>query len=416
MDASRFDRLIKALAVPATRRSVLSVLASGLATLRIESTPVASAALAQSEGLIALGGTCTVSSDCTPVQPGRCPYGDAICGDNGFVGDGALTCCLTGGCCESDADCCGEQRCIGAYDIGLVCGTSLIDYQSPGQICVTNADCNSWPGCQSECFEQQCRCNPSNPAQPVAPVEYPFIADGEAAMKAAETLSALEFGGVIHDMYRSMHPDAQALIPEQAVVGWYMNEFLHFDEPAPRASKIRFRPWTWEVTGKTYPDTAEIATRQALDDGTIVWDDMRLVKDLNGNWCWFFGKDRQFVVDQIARFVPAEADVAETNVWGVSFGKPCTATIDCGQHGGPTQCVEVLRDGEKQMVCLHGPNAYCASPEDCYQHEGATECVGKTTQGNFRGVCLRAEGATCKSSRDCMESLNCLAGKCTVAA
>ena len=99
-----------------------------------------------------------------------------------------------------------------------------------------------------------------------------------------------------------MHPDAQTIIPREAVTGWYENEFLYLGEPAARAIKVRFISWTWGVTGATYPETAEVALRQQLSDGTVVRDEVRLVKDPFGNWSWFFGRDRAFVQEQIARY------------------------------------------------------------------------------------------------------------------
>ena len=121
-------------------------------------------------------------------------------------------------------------------------------------------------------------------------------------MAAANTIAALEVASDLYDLNRSMHPDAQAIVPREAMIGWYTNEFTHSGEPAPRAIKVRFISWTWEVTGQTYPETAEVALRQQLPDGRVVRDEIRLVKDQFGNWGWFFGRDRAFVEEQIARF------------------------------------------------------------------------------------------------------------------
>ncbi|MDQ2654974.1 MAG: hypothetical protein M3Z20_18235 [Chloroflexota bacterium] len=231
-------------------------------------------------------------------------------------------------------------------------------------------------------------------------------------MRAAEVVSALELSGDMYSMYRSLHPDAQVLIPQQAVTGWYKNEFLHFGEPPFKAMKVRFTSWTWGVTGETYPETAIVAMKQTLDDGTVVWDDVRLVQDSAGNWCWFFGKDRDFVLDQTKRFVAPNVEVGQYGTWGVGLGKPCTATIDCSQNLAAARCVEGAREGVTQKLCLYGPNGYCTSDEDCHQEDGRTECIGETRQGHFSGKCLRAGGASCKASRDCMESFACLAGRC----
>ena len=71
---------------------------------------------------------------------------------------------------------------------------------------------------------------------------------------------------------------------------------------AIEATKVRFIPWTWNVTGQTYPETAEVAFRQTDDTGNLVRGEVRLVQDPYGNWTWFFGRDRAFVNEQIARF------------------------------------------------------------------------------------------------------------------
>jgi hypothetical protein len=115
-------------------------------------------------------------------------------------------------------------------------------------------------------------------------------------------MSGLEVTGGFRRLYNSLHPDARAIIPREAVMGWYENEFMYLGEPAARAIKVRFISWTWEVTGTTYPETAEVALRQQLTDGTVVRDEIRLVKDPFGNWSWFFGRDRAFVEEQIGRY------------------------------------------------------------------------------------------------------------------
>lgn len=121
-------------------------------------------------------------------------------------------------------------------------------------------------------------------------------------MAMADALSSMEAEGRYAALHDLMHPDAQAVIPSDAVLGWYENEFVHLGETPARAVKVRFISWTWAVTGETYPDTAEVAMRQQLADGTVVRDEVRLVKDRDGNWGWFFGRDRTFVDEQIARY------------------------------------------------------------------------------------------------------------------
>jgi hypothetical protein len=295
MDALTFDRLTK-LASESSRRAFLRALIAGVMTARL--API-SETRAQSGGLVVLGGTCTTTTDCEQRPPGMCTW-TAVCGDNGFPSDGPLTCC-TENCCQSDADCCGDLRCAPAYDIGSYCQQPPFPTRAAGQICTSHSDCLYWPGCYAECVNQRCKCTVFNTQMPEPP-EIAYIPDSEAALAIAETVAALEVSGDFFTLYRSMHPDAQAIIPQEAVVGWYQHEFTHVGEPAPRAMKVRFISWTWPVTGKTYPETAEVVLRKQLADGTVIRDEIRLVKDYRGNWGWFFGRDRAFVEEQIARF------------------------------------------------------------------------------------------------------------------
>ncbi len=47
----------------------------------------------------------------------------------------------------------------------------------------------------------------------------------QAAADAAIALSELEATGDFDALYDRLHPDAQAIIPREVVVGWYANEF-----------------------------------------------------------------------------------------------------------------------------------------------------------------------------------------------
>jgi hypothetical protein len=85
------------------------------------------------------------------------------------------------------------------------------------------------------------------------------------------------------------------------VVGWYGANFVIPPQPATPV-KMRFVPWTWEVTGQPYPGAAEVVMRQRHADGTTADDSIRLMMDGDGEWRWFFGRDRAFVNQQIARF------------------------------------------------------------------------------------------------------------------
>jgi hypothetical protein len=293
MEASTFDRVTRK-AFGGSRRDFVRVLIAAATALRV---PSVQGARAQSGGIVALGGVCSTSADCVQHEM----QGEAICADNGFTADGAQNCCANEGCCASDADCCGDLRCAVAYEIcpGF-CTRPPMPTRAVGQVCTSHHDCFSWPGCFARCEDQRCACTVT-PALVTENPDLPDVPDTEAALAVAETMSGLEVTGDFQRLYDAMHPDAQAIIPREAVTGWYENEFLYLGEPAASAIKVRFISWTWGVTGTTYPEAAEVALRQQLADGTVVRDEVRLVKDPFGNWSWFFGRDRMFVQEQIAR-------------------------------------------------------------------------------------------------------------------
>lgn len=132
--------------------------------------------------------------------------------------------------------------------------------------------------------------------------ELPSVPNTDTALAAAEAISRLEVSGQIDALYALLHADAQAIVPRAAVAGWYEHDFPARGADPAVATKVRFIPWTWQVNGKHYPEAAEVAYRQTLADGTIVRDEVRLVQDSRGEWRWFFGRDRVFVEEQIARY------------------------------------------------------------------------------------------------------------------
>ena len=110
--------------------------------------------------------------------------------------------------------------------------------------------------------------------------------------------------GEFDALYDQLHPDAQAVVPRSAVVGWYETDFAPQGMGPIEVTDVRFVDWTWPVTGKTYGNTAEVSYRQQRADGTWIEDVVRLVRDDQGVWRWFFGRDRAFIEEQIARFPP----------------------------------------------------------------------------------------------------------------
>lgn len=138
-------------------------------------------------------------------------------------------------------------------------------------------------------------------AQPRSEVADPAI--------AAEFYSRLEAEGRFSELYAYMHPDAQAIIPEAAVVGWYQQEFAPMGPGVSTVTGIQWVSWTWEVTGAAYPQTAEVSFRQPFANGTVTEDVVRLVA-FDGEWRWFFGRTRAFVDEQIARYAGAPVAAA----------------------------------------------------------------------------------------------------------
>ena len=299
MDGARFDQLTRS-ACGRTRREVMRLLVTALATL----PPLAArAGAARSQGVVALGGPCASAQECRQPEEGMWQE-PVVCADNGFASDGELSCCVNDGCCLTDADCCGDLRCAAAYEVcpGF-CTRPPFPTRRAGQLCTSHFDCISWPGYMTRCIEQICTYTDPRSAEilPI-PLDQPPIPDAEAALAAAETLAGIEVSDKFYGLYESMHPDARAIIPREAVIGWYENEFAYVGEPAAQAVKVRFVSWTWGVSGKTYPETAEVALHQVLSNGTVLRDEVRLVQDEAGAWSWFFGRDRAFVEEQIARY------------------------------------------------------------------------------------------------------------------
>jgi hypothetical protein len=125
------------------------------------------------------------------------------------------------------------------------------------------------------------------------------------AIDIAIELSDLESKGRASALYRHLHSDAKAIIPESAVVGWYESDFFPLQpQPISEIVSAQFVDWTWGVTGQTYMNTAEISFVQPFGSGsstTYQQETVRLVED-EGEWRWFFGRSAEFVNEQIARF------------------------------------------------------------------------------------------------------------------
>jgi len=83
-----------------------------------------------------LGSQCTATSQCS--QAG----GAVVCGDNGFLRDGATNCCRNeGGVCTGEAGCCGALPCVNG-----VCGGTAASGLPPGALCTASAECSQSGG------------------------------------------------------------------------------------------------------------------------------------------------------------------------------------------------------------------------------------------------------------------------------
>lgn len=293
MHSARFDHLAR-LAATGSRRSFVAAFTASIIG-RIP--PPAQGARAQLEGVVVLGAECSSTAECRQreMQLG------AICADNGFGSDGSLACCLEEGCCQSDAHCCGDFRCAPTADVCRSCRLPPFPTRQIGQLCASGSDCVPVPNADVACVAGHCACLRGVQCAFMSDLPVPDIPETDSVLAAAARIAELEAAGRFDELYDLMHPHAQAIIPREVVVGWYGADFVAPPEPAEPV-KMQFVPWSWAVTGQTYPNAAEVVMRQRHADGATVDDSMRLMTSGGGNWRWFFGRDRAFVNEQMARF------------------------------------------------------------------------------------------------------------------
>lgn len=126
----------------------------------------------------------------------------------------------------------------------------------------------------------------------------------DAANRAVE-ISQLEAAEDFDAIYDLLHPDAQAIIPREVVVGWYRDFLANQDAGVLTVTGVSIVSWTWPVTGKTYEATAEVSFIQPYTQNGVTSDAadiVRLVDPGDGRGPrWFFGRSREFVDEQIAR-------------------------------------------------------------------------------------------------------------------
>jgi predicted metalloprotease len=125
-----------------------------------------------------------------------------------------------------------------------------------------------------------------------------------AAANAARELSMLEAERDFDALYERMHPDALAVVPRSAVVGWYESYFAGRETRELDVTGVEPEPWTWPVTGVTYDDAVTVKFVQPYTvDGvtTDVSGEVHLVP-FDEEWGWFFGASREFVDEQVALY------------------------------------------------------------------------------------------------------------------
>jgi hypothetical protein len=109
--------------------------------------------------------------------------------------------------------------------------------------------------------------------------------ESEQAAATVVYLSELEAPAGLDTLYAWLHPDAQAVVPKDALTGG-----LSCGPNPIEITSVDFGKWTWDVTGTTYPNAAEVAYKQPLADGSTVSYMVHLVQDDQGLWRWFFDR------------------------------------------------------------------------------------------------------------------------------
>lgn len=130
----------------------------------------------------------------------------------------------------------------------------------------------------------------------------PLSADPMVAAEELSSMEVTELPQVLGVFYSHMHPDAQAIIPRFVVIQWFLQDFQSRAPEQAISTGVSYRDdWAWGVNGVTYPGVAEVSYSQSFGDGSVENDIVRLAPH-NGSWTWFFGRSREWVDEQIARF------------------------------------------------------------------------------------------------------------------
>jgi len=204
--------------------------------------------------------------------------------------------------------------------------------------------------------------------------QLPSTSRADDAMEMAYLLSVLEANGQFNALYDLIHPDARAVVPRNAVVGWYFDYFAPRGASPAVITGVEFVTWEWAVTGQHYRNTAEVSFVQEFWDGgarTVLEDVVRLVQDDDGTWRWFFGRSREFVEEMIDAYVQP---YPEDTLLAAAVGDVGTFWWNLFQQAGLVyQAPDVLvYRGIIDSICGYsngGPGFYCPFNDTIYIDE-----------------------------------------------
>ena len=161
----------------------------------------------------------------------------------------------------------------------------------------------------------------ANQHRPLAQTED----DLDAAAEAVRAFSLLEAARDFEQLYELMHPDARAVAPRTAVVGWYESYFENRDAGEARITEAVYEPWTWGVTGVTYENAVTVRFVQPFVVNGAAEDVVSEVHvvPFESTWGWFFGASSSFVDEQIALY----GDDGTATLFSLSQGSADEAPI-----------------------------------------------------------------------------------------
>ena len=143
----------------------------------------------------------------------------------------------------------------------------------------------------------------SMPQPPQVESDAEAAADAQAAAEAVVDLAA---AGEFNALYDRIHPDAKAVVPRESAVRALEEIYGLTQAGRAEVTGVRLGAWTWPVTDQSYPTAAEVAYRQPLVENgqeRAIASTMYLVP-FEGEWRWFFGRDREYVAEVLGRFAP----------------------------------------------------------------------------------------------------------------